>query len=78
MSSQVYFLGGAVFVEKGDKLFQQKEYENAITAYNRAITEYKNVISAGDTSLLESTKKAIGITETKLKRAKEEEWWRRH
>jgi len=75
---QVHYLSGTILTKKADKLFEQKEYEGAIANYNKAIEEYKLVFKGEDLNLVDSAKKAIKSTETKLKRAEEEKWWHRH
>ena len=71
----LHYLSGTVLVNKGDELFNRKEYSASISNYNKAIVEYKLVIKGDDLSLADNAKKAIKSVESKLKRAKEEKWW---
>lgn len=74
---QVYYLSGTILVKKGDTFFERKEYKSAIDNYEKALVAYKRVASGDDSCLIDSAKKAIESAESKLKRAKEEEWWHR-
>ncbi|MDI6840213.1 MAG: tetratricopeptide repeat protein [bacterium] len=72
----LHYLAGTIWVKKGDKLFESKEYDASISNYSQAIAEYKLATKGEDQSLVGDAKKAIESANSKIKRAKEEKWWR--